>query len=326
MNGTVLRQGNALVYTTPAAFDGARALVVLRSGMELSYSSVVTLRHTPGGLLVNGRPCRTVDPLSAGDRLEVRLPEPPPEPLPPYDGGQSARLVLADDWAAVYDKPPHMPTHPSHFHQSDTLANVFRARWPELAFRAVGRLDADTSGLILLALDAYGAFWFPPRVRKTYLAVACGTLPWEEGVIDAPLLPLDRSDGCHRVSPVGLPARTRVRVLAVRNGLSLVACGLETGRTHQIRAHLAHLGCPLAGDARYGEASFPPGAPAGSPEEPPSAGDSPCRPFSGRQALHCARLRFPEPDGRERDLFSRPPFLDALGFGDLPDEAIFINF
>lgn len=304
MIGFVQKQEGALCYITPAYYDGARALVVLRSGMELSYSSVVTLRHTEGGLTVNGLPCRTVDRLRAGDRVEVRLPEPAPEPLPPYDGAETARLVFSDDWAAVYEKPPHMPSHPSHFHQSDTLANVFRERWANLPFRAVGRLDADTSGLILLALDGYGAFWFPERVRKTYLAAARGKLPWRSGVIDAPLIPLEKSDGKNRVSPDGLPARTRVRVVAENDCYTLAACELETGRTHQIRAHFAYLGLPLAGDARYGEDAE----------------------GLGRQALHCARLAFPEPDGAERVFFSRPPFLDALGFGSLRMEEIDWDF
>lgn len=293
MTGFVEKKNGALLYTVPAAYDGARALVVLRSGMGLSYSSVVTLRHTEGGLTANGRFCRTVDALRAGDRLEIRLPEPEPERLPDYDGGETAVRVFSDGWAAVYEKPPRMPSHPSHHHQSDTLANVFQADYPGLPFRAVGRLDADTSGLILLALDGYGAFWLPPRVRKTYLAVCCGQLPWREGVIDAPLLPLEKSDGRNRVSGDGLPARTKVRVLAERNGLTLAECELETGRTHQIRAHMAHMGCPLAGDARYG-------------------GDTG---LLDRQALHCARLRFPEPDGTERDIRSAAPFLERLGFG-----------
>lgn len=283
--------GGVLSLAVPPEYDDAKCLAVLRGPMGLSYAAVVSLRHRPGALLCNGEPFRTVDRVRAGDVVTVPLSEDAPAPPPGFDGVPGARLVYADSWLAVYDKPPHMPTHPSKWHQTDTLASVF-GRDFGLPFRAVGRLDADTSGLLAVAKSAHAAYALPERLTKTYLALLRGAPSPAEGVADAPIAEVPGS-AARVVSPDGQPAVTRYRVLAVRDGLSLAAFRLETGRTHQIRLHMANLGCPLVGDVRYG---------------------APPDPVLGRHALHCARMDFALPDTPPRSIWSPPPFLAPFGF------------
>lgn len=249
----------------------------LRGEQGYSTRTLVKLKHLPLGITCNGQHARTVDRLAAGDLLCCAM-EDPPAGLALSQ--RAVPLLYEDDDLLVYNKPPAMPCHPSNGHYDDTLANVYAARCARLgvegAFRALNRLDADTTGCVLVACNQYAAARLSGRFEKEYLALLCGELPQAQGVVDAPILRRDREqlrDITRIVHPDGQRAVTRYTRLAVGGGYSLARFALETGRTHQIRVHMAHLGYPLAGDRLYG-------------------GD--CT-LIGRQALHCGRVDFLHP-------------------------------
>lgn len=174
------------------------------------------------------------------------------------------------------DKPAGMVVHPTYRNWSGTLLNGLLARTPEP--RIVTRLDKDTSGVVLVAQSADvharvqrdgGA----GRIRKQYLAIVHGTPAPAGGSID---LPLARSADDRRlvvVDAAGQASRTTYDVVSASGGCALVRCELVTGRTHQIRVHLAALGCPVVGDSVYGTP----------------------HPGMGRQALHAWRITLPHP-------------------------------
>lgn len=219
-----------------------------------------------GRVRVNGRRARKGDAVAPGDEIEVaedaldRRPVPVPGPL---------EVLYEDAWIVAVAKPPGPPTHPLVAGDRATLANALVARYPECAGaspdpREAGfahRLDMGTSGAILAARDRdtwhkLRAAFHEGRVRKQYLALVVGEVT-RPGVISAPIAH-DRGRGGVRVVAddamgEGLPATTRYEpVEPPRRGFTLLSCVAETGRMHQVRAHLAHAGHPIVGDQRYG--------------------------------------------------------------------------
>lgn len=171
-----------------------------------------------------------------------------------------ARLLYRDALMLVIDKPAGLPVHPGPNGGPTVEAALGALRFglpgnPALAHR----LDRDTSGCLVLgrhrrATARLGELFAAGRVRKTYLAVLDGAPPDAEGEIDAPLgrRSQDPRSWWMKVDPAGQPSRTAWRVLGRADGLSAVELRPLTGRTHQLRVHMAHLGCPIAGDAVYG--------------------------------------------------------------------------
>ncbi|MBQ8961959.1 MAG: RluA family pseudouridine synthase [Ruminococcus sp.] len=194
-------------------------------------------------------------------------------------------VVYESEAVAVFDKPAGVPVHPSQGHRTDTLGNLCAYLYPELTFRPIDRLDRDTSGLVAVAKDPYCARQLQGSLEKTYIAAVCGrTEP--EGVICAPIGRAPGSVILRCVREDGRPAVTRYRKIAESSAYTLEEIRLETGRTHQIRVHFSHIGCPLAGDGLYG------------------GGCGQIR----RQALHCGELRFREPlTGEEVSVRSELP-------------------
>lgn len=271
----------------PAASDGLRLDAFLRR-QGLSAGLIRAVKHTAGGFFADGAPIHTNMPVRAGRRLWFALPpEPPTSVVPqPVDFG----IRFEDGFAAVLDKPAGLAVHPTLNYPDATLANGWlwhlRQQGRDGVFRPVNRIDKNTSGLVLCAGNAFAAPLLAASARKCYLAVAQGALPGPEGVIDAPIARRGDSIIGRTVAPGGKPSVTRYRVLAQGGGYTLAACLPVTGRTHQIRVHFAHLGCPLAGDTLYGG----------------TAADI------GRHALHCGALCFRHPlDGALHRLQSPLP-------------------
>ena len=249
-----------------------------------------------GHVLLEGRPTKASHLVSAGETLTC---DPPTRDLRRGIEPETGDLVVLheDPDLVVLDKPAGLVVHPGAGRSRGTLVHRLLSRYPEIAEVGgpgrpgiVHRLDKDTSGVLVVtrstrAYEGLSRDFSERRVGKTYLALVYGTPPEPSGRIEAPIgrHPTRRKEMAVRGN--GRPALTLYRCLASVAGISLMELSLETGRTHQIRVHLKHLGHPLIGDPVYGEARW-----KGLPK--PTQG--PLRGFS-RPALHAWRLRFDHP-------------------------------
>jgi len=244
-----------------------------------------------------------------GETIEV-MADPTREPLTlEADESIPVRVVHDDEDLIVVDKPAGLVVHPGAGTHRVTLAAGLLARYPELAGVGealrpgiVHRLDRGTSGLLVVARNESArrdltAQLAERRMERRYLALVAGRFDEESGVIDAPIGRSDRDRTRMAVTASGRQARTRYEVVsrfAEPGPLTLLECSLETGRTHQIRVHLAEIGHPVVGDQTYGRG----------------------RPKLGldRVFLHSARLRLVHPTSREEMVFTSelPPELRAV--------------
>lgn len=277
-----------------------------------------------GAVLVGGRPARRVAArVALGDDIVVEVAVRPPRRRPRAEMHPLA-VLHEDADVIVLDKPPHVVVHPSYKHASGTVLNALLGRSDQQGGswtpRLVHRLDKDTSGVLLVAkrLDAHARLtraWHCALVEKIYLAIVVGHPPRRDGDIRL-CLARDPVDARRVVaSPTrGRDSLTRYKVLAVskglRAGVALVRCELVTGRMHQVRVHLASIGCPIAGDRVYGNLHARP------LEDPRLAGAIRAVP---RHALHAWRLTIPECEpGAPRQFVAPLPadmtqLLDAAG-------------
>jgi 23S rRNA pseudouridine1911/1915/1917 synthase len=290
--------------TVPPELDGARLDVALAALLPGTTRSAAQRLIDAGGVVLshgNARPARNVVP---GLRITVTLKEQPPAVLVPSH--RSLSIIYQDDDLAVIDKPAGLAVHPGAGGEQDTLVHALLGHDPDIAGVGdttrpglVHRLDKDTSGLIVVARTpaAHAALarqWHERRVTKGYKALVVGTPRQEEGLIDLPIGrdPRNRK----RMAPAtdGRPARTSYRLTRSYRGFSLLDVRIETGRTHQIRVHLAAMGHPVAGDDLYGGKRAPPGL--------------------TRQFLHAYLLGFHLPStGAYREFTSPlPPDLDRV--------------
>jgi 23S rRNA pseudouridine1911/1915/1917 synthase len=267
-----------------------------------------------GLVRVAGRPAKASHPVAEGDEIDCSPPEPVDDRVQPEEG--DLRVLYEDADLAVLDKPAGLTVHPGAGRPTGTLAHHLLARYPEMVGVGgpgrpgiVHRLDQGTSGVIVVARTAAAyhrlARAFAAReVDKRYLAIAYGEPKPATGMIDAPIGRHATKRTEMTVRRDGRPARTGYRTLGTRAGISLVELDLATGRTHQIRVHLKHLGHPLVGDPLYGEARW-----KGLPKPvQPILRDFP------RPALHAWRLGFEHPlNGRRLELEAPiPPDLREL--------------
>ena len=288
------------IWITGPEDEGRRLREVLRGSVRLSSSALKSAKWN-GAIRVNGESARMKDRLKAGDRIEVILPEKTPVYVP-APCALPLSVPFEDAFLMVVDKPPGLAAQSSRNQPDNSLENAVCGylRCPEnFVYRPVNRLDKGTGGLMVVAKDGHTQDLLQRLLHtedfvREYLALTEGIPRPPEGVID---LPIGKADGAsirREIRPDGKPARTRYRVLEERDGRALVRLRLETGRTHQIRVHLAALGCPVCGDFLYGREL---------PEE-----------FPGCFALHSAYLKFTHPlTGETVELESVPAWRHPAG-------------
>lgn len=269
-------------YTVTATFDGAAADVLRAHGFSRTMITALRkqeglIKVVRGGQTGDGQAVFATAHINKGDLLILTLPVNPV--LYPLSDVMPVFRYIDDD-IAVIDKPSGIATVPIRSHFKDSLAGVLANVWGEFVYRPVGRLDKDTSGLLIVARNALAAcrmheIQIAGKIGKTYTALVSGVIP-ESGEIDAPIAL--SGDGLHReVSDDGKTAKTLYRRIAVCGNNSLAEFTLLTGRTHQIRVHSAYIGHPICGDALY------------NPEINSAK----------RLMLHCSKLVFPHPSSGE---------------------------
>lgn len=278
-------------YTVPPEYDGETMQTFLRRGCGLSWRMVVKLKRVPDGMTADGRPMRSIDRLQAGQTVRLHMPE---DAVRIEGTDMPLAVVYEDPYLLVIDKPPYLAVHPSAGKPEPTLANAvvghFERQGTPLSFRPVNRLDRNTSGLLLAAKSAHIAYAMAQKPEKIYLALVLGALTGA-GTIDQPIRVREGSCITREVGEGGKPSRTHWQSLATDGEVSLVRVVLDTGRTHQIRVHMAWLGYPLAGDTMYGtdETVLP------------------------RHGLHCARMALTHPVTGETLVFHSPMPADMRG-------------
>ncbi len=228
---------------------------VLRRYWRMAAGTVSSLKFREGALLLDGQPVRSNALVQAGALLSVDIAD--------RGGGNEAEpmdyplhFVYDDEFLAVLDKPHGMAVHGSLRGGDCTVANALAALWgSEQGFHPVNRLDKGTGGLMVIAKcgfihDALRRTLHTDNFIREYEALCEGSPPEAQGHVT---LPIGKGEGTKRViDSQGESAHTEYRVLERREGASLLRLRIHTGRTHQIRVHMAALGCPIWGDALYG--------------------------------------------------------------------------
>jgi 23S rRNA pseudouridine1911/1915/1917 synthase len=304
-------------WELPGALDGERldrAVALLSGATRRQVNDLLDAGHVSvGGRVVASRSRK----VRAGEVIALDAPIPRGAPVrPDADAAVAVPVIWNDADVIVVDKPAGVVVHPGAGNPAGTLVHGLLARFPDLAESGgasdrpgiVHRLDKGTSGLLMVARNpdaqaALAAQLARRQVGREYLTLVRGTVESDAGLVDAPLGRSERDPTRFRVQAGGRPARTRYQVEA-RYDLpvptTLLRCRLETGRTHQIRVHLASIGHPVVGDDRYGPKRLD-----GWPPLPP-----------GRLFLHAAFLSFEHPVTGERLSFSSSLPADLSGVLD----------
>ena len=285
-----------LIYTVTAEYDGQSLQSFLRRGNGYSTRMLARIKQIDRGMTADGLPVRTIDRVKTGQKIVLKLPEDVVE-VEPVE--LPLEVLYEDEAVLLLNKPPYIAVHPSAGRTEPTVANAVVAHYQKsgtpAAFRPLNRLDRNTSGLLLAAKNAHAAHVLSDaradgRLRKAYYAVALGRLEGG-GAIDQPIRIREGSCIAREVGEGGKPSVTHWQALASDGDITLLRVVIDTGRTHQIRVHMAWFGHPLAGDTLYGNdgARLP------------------------RHALHCAETVFPHPESGAQMQFICPLPEDIAG-------------
>lgn len=236
---------------------GRKLRDILRQVMGVSYGAMKSAKWD-GRITVNGVPTPVDAIMREGDVVAIRWKDAPVYAVKPYP--LPLTIPYEDEHLYVIDKPAPLASQSSANHPDDALENVLFSHLgcpADYVYRPVNRLDKGTSGLMLVAKTPHAQhrlqrLLHTEEFRRTYLAVVEGHLPSPRGTVDAPIGKEDAASIRRLVMADGKPSVTHYEVLRESASRSLVRLVLETGRTHQIRVHMAHLGCPVCGDFLYG--------------------------------------------------------------------------
>ena len=287
-----------MIFTADVSGERLDAFLA-RCGQGLTRSAVQRLIEE-GCVLRNGKPGKKNDKLNVGDQIQMEIPEPKEVDIRPTE--MQLDVAYEDEDVIVINKPKGLVVHPAAGHADDTLVNGLLYALGddlsgingELRPGIVHRIDKDTSGLLAVAKNDYAHTFLASQLKdhsmyRVYDAVVCGNLKEDSGTVNAPIgrHPSDRKKMCVTARN-SKEAVTHWEVVRRYKGYTHVRCKLETGRTHQIRVHMAHIGHPLLGDVVDGH------------KEPELGQDSPC--------LHAGSLCFAHPrDGRPVMVFAPLP-------------------
>lgn len=287
-----------MIYTADLPGERLDAFLA-RVGGNLSRSAAQKLIEQ-GNVLKNGKKAKKNDRLEPGDEISVTIPDPVEVDIVPRE--MALEIVYEDDDVLVINKPKGLVVHPAPGHSDDTLVNGLMYAMGdnlsgingELRPGIVHRIDKDTSGLLAVAKNDYAHTVLASQLKdhsmaRTYEAIVCGTFREDSGTVDAPIgrHPTDRKKMCV-TDRNSRSAVTHWEVVKRYRGYTHIRCKLETGRTHQIRVHMAYIGHPILGDMVYGH-------------KKPELGQS-------SQCLHAGALCFRHPrDGRPVMVFAPLP-------------------
>ena len=278
---------------------GKKVRDILRRSMGVSYTAMKSAKWN-GRIRLNGEAVHADAKVAEGDLVSIEWEEDAPVyQLKPFS--MPLEIPYSDEHLMVAVKPAGIASQSSRNHPDDSLENAVYAYFgcPEnYIYRPVNRLDKGTGGLMVIARTPHAQHLLQrqlhtPAFRRRYLAWTDGIPEAESGILDYPIAKAEGATVRRIVSPEGKPSRTRYRVLRTQGEGALILLELETGRTHQIRVHLSHIGCPVRGDFLYGKEL---------PEE-----------FPGCFALHSAMLETVHPlTGETIRLTSLPEWAEGI--------------
>lgn len=237
--------------------NGKKIKYLLRNHLGLSAATVKKLKNSHDGIMLEGKRVFVTEQVISGQQLVLTIRDEVSENIEPVP--MELDILYEDEDVIVVNKPGNMPTHPSQNHHGDTLANgiMYYFRDRSFTFRVITRLDKDTSGVVLIAKNAFSAQRLSDdiknkRIQKLYVAAVNGCPENPCGRIDAPIKRVDNSAILRCVSAEGKDAVSEYKVIQSRDGVSYVELRPLTGRTHQLRVHMSYLGVPIYGDDMYG--------------------------------------------------------------------------
>lgn len=268
---------------------------VLKTKFEISDRLLLKLKKN-NLIFLNNTVANIKSPVNSHDVVEISLdyPEDNTNIIPVK---MDLKIIFEDDWLLVLNKPAGYPIHPSMQHYEDSISNGVRYYFDSIGLRKkirpVNRLDKDTSGLVIFAKNEYVQECLVRQMKsgvlkKEYIAICEGILPRAKGTINAPIARKENSIIERCIDESGDVAITHYDVLKSNDSMSVVHLILETGRTHQIRVHMAHIGNPIIGDTLYGHSSK----------------------LINRQALHSNKISFIHPITKEQINLTAPLFDD----------------